>query len=219
PVLRVPGAIPGPLPVAISVPDIGPGNAVQAPGPSPVAIPTNSAPTAGAAGKAKTAMISAAGNPAHGPSGSKPKPKGDKVNVAAEKDTAPAEDDAPGDKGKTAPGKPDKEDMVIKGVHAFPCELCKVRGWVCQKRVGKDRKIGACAACYVAKGACTHSMKGKGKKIDDGATEAPKKLKPKCKAPKTPVYVSDEDDEATTPIPLPPLKHARVIIPADPIRV
>ncbi|KAG6912739.1 hypothetical protein DXG01_012534 [Tephrocybe rancida] len=47
PVLRVPGAIPGPLPVAISVPDIGPGNTVQAPGPSPVAIPANSAPTAG----------------------------------------------------------------------------------------------------------------------------------------------------------------------------
>ncbi|KAG6904189.1 hypothetical protein DXG01_011980, partial [Tephrocybe rancida] len=200
PVLRVPGAIPSPLPVAVSVPDIGPGNAVQAPGPSPVAI-------------------SAAGNPVHGPSGSKPKPKGDKVNVAAEKDTAPAEDDAPGDKGKTAPGKPDKEDMVIKGVHAFPCELCKVRGWVCQKRVGKDGKIGACAACYVAKGACTHSMKGKGKKIDDGATEAPKKLKPKRKAPKTPVYVSDEDDKATTPIPLPPPKRAHVIIPADPIQV
>ncbi|KAG6913196.1 hypothetical protein DXG01_008852, partial [Tephrocybe rancida] len=219
PVLCVPGAIPGPLPVAASVPDIGPGNTVHAPGPSPVMIPANFAPTAGAAGKAKTAMISAAGNPVHGPSGSKPKPKGDKVNVAAEKDTAPAEDDAPGDKGKTAPGKPDKEDMVIKGVHAFPCKLCKVRGWVCQKRVGKDRKIGAYAACYAAKGVCTHSMKGKGKKIDNGATEAPKKSKPKRKAPKTPVYVSDKDDEATAPIPLPPLKRACVIIPADPIRV
>ncbi|KAG6913831.1 hypothetical protein DXG01_004050 [Tephrocybe rancida] len=135
---------------------------------------------------------------------------------------APAEkDDTTGEKGKTAPGQPDKEDMVIKGVHAFPCKLCKAHGWECQKRVGKDGKIGACAACYLAKGACTHSMKGKGKKVDDGASKAPKKTKPKRKAPKTPMYVSDKDDKATTPLhpPPPPPKRAHIIMPPDLIRV
>ncbi|KAG6913014.1 hypothetical protein DXG01_010438, partial [Tephrocybe rancida] len=109
--------------------------------------------------------------------------------------------------------------MVIKGVHAFPCKLCKVRRWVCQKRVGKDGKIGACVACYLAKGVCTHSIKGKGKKVDDGASEAPKKTKPKHKALKTPVYVSNKDDKATTSLHPPPPKHACIIMPADLIRV
>ncbi|KAG6905038.1 hypothetical protein DXG01_005488, partial [Tephrocybe rancida] len=180
--------------------------------------PINSKPIAGTSARVKMVMITVARNPGHGPSGSKLKPKGNKAQVPEETSDAPAEkDNAPGEKGKTAPGKPDKEDMVIKGVHAFPCELCKARGWECQKRVRKDGKIGACAACYLAKGVCTHSMKGKGKKVNDGASEAPKKTKPKRKAPKTPVYVSDEDDKATTPLhpPPPPPKHARVIVPAD----
>ncbi|KAG6905799.1 hypothetical protein DXG01_000677 [Tephrocybe rancida] len=61
---------------------------------------------------------------------------------------------------------------------------------------------------------------GKGKKPEEGTLDVPKKakVKPKRKAPITPEYVTDEDEESLA-LPAPAPKPAHVIFPADPIRV
>ncbi|KAG6913461.1 hypothetical protein DXG01_006707 [Tephrocybe rancida] len=197
---------------------------------------TAAAPIAGAGAKVRTAMMSAAGNPGHGPSASKAKAKVGQEKVAGEKVKPAAK--LPGNKAKAAVekeqahpakkttvpgGKKDRkatgDGWYIKGLHDFRCDYCDKQGKDCQKRVGKDNKVGACVGCFIAKIACTHSMKGKGKKVDGGVSDRPKKPKAKRKAPKSPEYVSDGDGDESNTSPHTHTKPAQVIIPADPIRV
>ncbi|KAG6904620.1 hypothetical protein DXG01_008584 [Tephrocybe rancida] len=207
----------GAIPVPVAAPGAG-----SIPLPSPVVAPVTPAATiAGAGAKVRTAMMSAAGNPGHGPSASKAKAKVGQEKVAGEK-VKPAVK-LPGDKAKpavekeqahpaektTVPGgKKDRkatgDSWYIKGLYNFRCEYCDKQGKGCQKRVVKDNKVGACVGCFITKIACTHSMKGKGKKVDGGVSDGPKKPKAKHKAPKSPEYMSDGDgDESNTPVLLP----------------
>ncbi|KAG6917591.1 hypothetical protein DXG01_001939 [Tephrocybe rancida] len=210
---------------------------VAGPTPAPVASPTGatapgtpSAPIATSSAKVRTAMITPAGHPGHGPSATKKKAPGaipvETPQVASGKVIASAKkvQQLPGDKAKGQPGKPkpnpEEDGWYIDGVHAIPCPNCVSHKQECEQHVGKDNKVGAYMGCFWAKMQCPHSMKGKGKKGEEATSDAPRKVKakPKCKAPKSPEYMSNNDKESPAP-PAPPQKPACVIMPADPIQI
>ncbi|KAG6905161.1 hypothetical protein DXG01_004467 [Tephrocybe rancida] len=242
PTASVPGAVPGsiPVPTPIALPIPGP------PSPpidltSPTTAPANkSAPICNTGDKSKMAMITPVGHPSHGPLAPKARQKGDKGKVADEKGNIPVQKaKVPAEKVKAAPAehakalatekpktvagkkkpKPDEDGWYVNGIHDFPCDYCDARGKECERCVGKDHKVGACVACFLAKNACAHAMKGKGKKPDGGVSDGPKKVKTKHKPPQTPEYISDGDESHSPPPRPPPAKPAWVIVPADPIRV
>ncbi|KAG6905048.1 hypothetical protein DXG01_005407 [Tephrocybe rancida] len=167
--------------------------------PAPIASPGKpSAPIPPSSAKVRMAMITPAGHPGHGPSAAKK--KATSVIPAEIPKVAGAEkvQRVPADKGKGQAGKqkpnPEEDGWYIDGVHAVPCPNCM---W------------------------CPHLMKGKGKKGEEAMSDAPRKVKakPKRKAPKSPEYVSDNNNDKSPARPAPPQKPACVIFPADPIRV
>ncbi|KAG6905350.1 hypothetical protein DXG01_003294 [Tephrocybe rancida] len=177
-----PVASSNPIPVATRTP-------VADSTPAPVAGPGKpSAPIPPSSAKVRTAMITPAGHPGHGPSATKKKATGmipaeiPKVAGAEKVQWFPA-DKGKGQAGKQKPN-PEEDGWYIDSVHAVPCPNC-----------------------------------GKGKKGEEATSDTPRKVKakPKRKAPKSPEYVSDDDKSPAQPAP--PQKPARVIFPADPIRV
>ncbi|KAG6905871.1 hypothetical protein DXG01_017181 [Tephrocybe rancida] len=232
PTLDVPGPIPTPvagsnlIPVAARTP-------VANPTPAPVAGPARtsapgkpSAPIPPSSTKVRMAMITPAGHPGHGPSASKKKVPSvipaeiPKVAGAEKVQQVPA-DKVKGQAGKQKPN-PEEDGWYIDGIHAVPCPNCVSHNQECERHVGKDNKVGACIACFWVKMRCPHSMKGKGKKGEEATSDAPRKVKakPKRKAPKSPEYMSNNNDNEESPArPAPPQKPTHVIFPTDPIQV
>ncbi|KAG6904608.1 hypothetical protein DXG01_008658 [Tephrocybe rancida] len=207
--------------------------------PAPVAGPTQtsapgkpSAPIPPSSAKVRMAMITPAGHPGHGPSAAKkkapgmipaeiPKVAGSKVVTGAKKVQQVPADKVKGQAGKQKPNL-EEDGWYINSVHAVPCPNCVSHNQECEQCVGKDNKLGAYVVCFWAKMQCPHSMKGKGKKGEEATSDAPRKVKakPKCKAPKSPEYMSDDNDNEESPArPAPPQKPACVILPANPVRV
>ncbi|KAG6904830.1 hypothetical protein DXG01_006843 [Tephrocybe rancida] len=146
PSLVVPGptltlvASSNPIPVAACTPvaDSTPAH-VAGPGKPSAPIPPSSA-------KVRTAMITPAGHPGHGPSAAKKKATG--VIPAEIPKVAGTEkvQRVPADKGKGQAGKqkpnPEEDGWYIDGVHAVPCPNCVSHNQVCERRIGKDNKVG-----------------------------------------------------------------------------
>ncbi|KAG6906131.1 hypothetical protein DXG01_015784 [Tephrocybe rancida] len=219
--VATPVAATGAPPVPTAVADPAQATVAAPPATSHPPIPTTSA-------KVRTAVITAAGNRGHGQSAAKKLAPtlipGENTRGATPMSSTEKVQRNPGEKAKGQAGKqkpnPEEDGWYIDGVHATPCPNCVSHKQECERRVGKDNKVGACVGCFYAKMRCPHSMKGKGKKPEEGTLDVPKKAKakPKRKASITPEYVTDEDEESLAP-PAPAPKPARVIFPADPIRV
>ncbi|KAG6904954.1 hypothetical protein DXG01_005978 [Tephrocybe rancida] len=158
--------------------------------PAVSAPPTTSTPIPATSAKVRTAVITATGHCSHGQKklapgvipGATNKGTTSTTMSGTEKVQRPPVDKVKGQAGKLKPN-PEEDGRHIDGVHAIPCPNCVSHKQECERHVGKDNKVG------------------KGKKLEEGASDVPKKAKakPKQKVPITPKYVTDDDEESLAP--------------------